>query len=161
MNWLISFILQLLEVWILKNKTLIWIEHSQICMQQLKISFSSTSNPSKSTFVFENFCKRGGGTPRKPPTPNPYKMITCPLAKVLLAPLQILNYWKKPFVKLWSNWVLKYICTYKEDCPPDKSNIHPIGWGLDQNTQIKQSWVTQMGSHQTSHCVPCVLTNLK
>ena len=57
-----------------KNKKSSWIEHSQICMQQLKISFFSTSNPYKSTFVSEKFSKKGGTAP--------------PVAKVLVAPLQ-------------------------------------------------------------------------
>ena len=46
---------------------MIWIEHNQICMQQLKISFFRRQILEKSTFILNKFSK-GGTSP--PPTPH-------------------------------------------------------------------------------------------
>jgi len=46
---------------------MIWIEHSQICMQQLKISFFS--NSIKKHFYFEKILKGGKPSPTPPPLP--------------------------------------------------------------------------------------------
>ena len=71
-----------------RNKKSIWIKHSQIYMQQLKISFFRL--PSKKHFYFEKKKSKGGARSPPPFLPAHYKIIFCPsLPKVPVAPLYL------------------------------------------------------------------------